>query len=191
MAEPNVLLLDEPTNDLDTDTLTALEDLLDSWPGTLVVVSHDRYLVERVCDSVVALLGDGSAGRAARRGGRSTWPAAGRPRPAPAAAPAGRGPATRAEARAARRELTRLERRIATLERREARLHEELAEHATDHERVAELDAELRAVGAERDEAEDAWLELAERRNPAAASTVSGASGGCGSEARAMTDARP
>ena len=57
MSEPNVLLLDEPTNDLDIDTLTALEDLLDGWPGTLVVVSHDRYFVERVCDDVYALLG--------------------------------------------------------------------------------------------------------------------------------------
>src|SRR5206468_2385225 len=55
MGEPNVLLLDEPTNDLDIDTLTALEDLLDGWPGTLVVVSHDRYFVERVCDDVFAL----------------------------------------------------------------------------------------------------------------------------------------
>ena len=60
LTQPNVLLLDEPTNDLDTDTLAALEDLLDSWAGTLVVVSHDRYLIERVCDSTVALLGDGS-----------------------------------------------------------------------------------------------------------------------------------
>ncbi|MCA1684112.1 MAG: ATP-binding cassette domain-containing protein, partial [Actinobacteria bacterium] len=59
MAEPNVLLLDEPTNDLDIDTLTALEDLLDGWPGSLVVASHDRYLIERVCDTVYALLGDG------------------------------------------------------------------------------------------------------------------------------------
>ena len=59
MTEPNVLLLDEPTNDLDIDTLTALEDLLDGWPGTLVVVSHDRYFVERVCDDVFALPGDG------------------------------------------------------------------------------------------------------------------------------------
>lgn len=55
MDEPNVLLLDEPTNDLDIDTLTALEDLLDGWPGTLLVVSHDRYFVERVCDNVYAL----------------------------------------------------------------------------------------------------------------------------------------
>ena len=59
MGEPNVLLLDEPTNDLDIDTLTALEDLLDGWPGTLVVVSHDRYFVERVCDNVARCLGDG------------------------------------------------------------------------------------------------------------------------------------
>src|SRR3954453_7709849 len=59
MGEPNVLLLDEPTNDLDIDTLTALEDLLDGWPGTLLVVSHDRYFVERVTDDVYALTGDG------------------------------------------------------------------------------------------------------------------------------------
>ena len=59
MTEPNVLLLDEPTNDLDVDTLQQLEDLLDGWPGTLVVVSHDRYLTERVCDRAVALFGDG------------------------------------------------------------------------------------------------------------------------------------
>src|SRR5690606_20538642 len=59
-GEPNVLLLDEPTNDLDTDTLASLEDLLDTWPGTLIVASHDRYLVERVCDAIYALPGDGS-----------------------------------------------------------------------------------------------------------------------------------
>ena len=59
MDEPNVLLLDEPTNDLDIDTLQQLEDLLDQWAGTLVVVSHDRYLIERICDSTWALFGDG------------------------------------------------------------------------------------------------------------------------------------
>lgn len=59
LSEPNVLLLDEPTNDLDIDTLNVLEDFLDTWPGTLVVVSHDRYFLERVTDSVWALLGDG------------------------------------------------------------------------------------------------------------------------------------
>ena len=163
MAEPNVLLLDEPTNDLDVDTLTALEDLLDTWPGTLVVVSHDRYFVERVCDSVVALLGDGSL--AALPGGVQEY--LGRRRASRATAPrlAGdrqRGGDTRAEARAARRELTRLERRIAELDRREAALHGELAEHATDHVRVSQLDAELRVVAADREAAETAWLELTE-----------------------------
>src|SRR5699024_5671824 len=59
MAEPNVLLLDEPTNDLDIDTLQELESLLDGWPGTMVVISHDRYLIERVTDSTWALFGDG------------------------------------------------------------------------------------------------------------------------------------
>ncbi len=59
MAEPNVLLLDEPTNDLDIDTLQQLEDLLDGWAGTLVVISHDRFLIERICDSTWALFGDG------------------------------------------------------------------------------------------------------------------------------------
>jgi len=163
MAEPNVLLLDEPTNDLDTDTLTALEDLLDTWAGTLVVVSHDRYLVERVCDSVVALLGDGSL--AALPGGVNDYLARRRAARAEAAGLSAARRAqgdTRAEARAARRELIRLERRIATLERQEARLHEDLARHATDHERVLELDTRLREVGAEKDEAESAWLELAE-----------------------------
>ena len=72
MGEPNVLLLDEPTNDLDIDTLTALEDLLDGWPGTLVVVSHDRYFVERVCDNVYALTGDG-ASATSPAGSSSTW----------------------------------------------------------------------------------------------------------------------
>jgi ATP-binding cassette subfamily F protein uup len=164
MAEPNVLLLDEPTNDLDTDTLAALEDVLDSWPGTLVVVSHDRYLVERACDSVVALLGDGTL--AALPGGVEDYLAR---RRAAREAEAGPGGAarralgdTRADARAARRELVRLERRIATLEREEARLHEQLATHATDHERVLELDTRLREVAAEKDGAESAWLELAE-----------------------------
>jgi ABC transport system ATP-binding/permease protein len=164
MAEPNVLLLDEPTNDLDTDTLAALEDLLDSWAGTLVVVSHDRYLVERVCDSVVALLGDGRL--AALPGGIEDYLAR---RRAAREAEAGGGGArrgatgdTRADAKAARRELTRLERRIATLEKQEASLHAQLAEHATDHEQVLELDTRLRELGTEREQAESAWLELAE-----------------------------
>ncbi len=157
LTQPNVLLLDEPTNDLDTDTLAALEDLLDSWAGTLVVVSHDRYLIERVCDSTVALLGDGSL--AALPGGIDEYLA----RRAAASAPeASTSRQRKGDPRAARRELTRLERQIATLERREAALHRDLAEHATDYERVSALDAELREVVASREAAEHAWLELAD-----------------------------
>ena len=159
LAEPNVLLLDEPTNDLDTDTLAALEDLLDSWPGTIVVVSHDRYLIERVCDTTVALLGDGSL--AALPGGVEEYLA--RRRAAvttPLTAPT--RTRERQDPRAARKELTRLERRIAKLDDRERTLHDDLSTHATDYARVQLLDTELRSVVAEREEAETAWLELSE-----------------------------
>jgi len=159
MGEPNVLLLDEPTNDLDIDTLNALEDLLDSWPGTLIVVSHDRYLVERVCDNVWALMGDGKV--TMLTGGieeylerRRTTAAA----PVPAKTTAKQG-----DSRAAKKELAKLERQVAKLETKEAQLHAALAEHATDYERVASLDAELRDVRAQRDELEEAWLHLSEQ----------------------------
>ena len=161
LAEPNVLLLDEPTNDLDTDTLAALEDLLDGFAGTVIVVSHDRYLLERVCTSTVALLGDGSL--AALPGGVEEYLA----RRAQALAAAEAGPATpstpapAAATRESRKELQRLERAVAKLEAEEVRLHAALAEHATDFEKVAQLDAELRDVVARREAAEEAWLELA------------------------------
>jgi ATP-binding cassette subfamily F protein uup len=170
MAEPNVLLLDEPTNDLDTDTLAAIEDTLDDWPGTLIVVSHDRYLLERVADRQIALLGDGKIRDLP--GGVEQYlrlrselttprPAAAEPttRPADPQAPAASSPA---EARAARKELARLERQIAKLAAREEKLHAQLAESATDHARVLTLDTELRAATAEREALEETWLELAE-----------------------------
>jgi ATP-binding cassette subfamily F protein uup len=159
LAQPNVLLLDEPTNDLDTDTLNALEDLLDSWAGTLVIVSHDRYLIERVCDSTVALLGDGSL--AALPGGVEEYL---QRRRASFAAPVDDArPRTRGtDPRAARRELVRLERLVANLEKRESTLHGELAEHASDYERVTALAAELREVTAARESAEQEWFALAE-----------------------------
>ena len=161
LTQPNLLLLDEPTNDLDTDTLAALEDLLDGWAGTLVVVSHDRYLLERVCDTTVALLGDGSL--ANLPGGVDEYLA----RRASAQAAASDQAAderrrTRGDTRAARKELDRLERRVATLQKREAALHDQLAAHATDFARVAELDAELRDVVGEREQTEEAWLTLAD-----------------------------
>jgi ATP-binding cassette subfamily F protein uup len=169
MAEPNVLLLDEPTNDLDIETLTALEDLLDRWPGTLVVVSHDRYFVERVCDDVYALTGDGAirhlpGGIEQYVQSRRAAPAAPVPAPngarstaAPAAAGLGGG-----AARAARKEIGRLERTIERLGARERQLHEAMAQHATDHARLRELQDDLAACVAEREAAEAAWLQTAE-----------------------------
>jgi len=156
MGEPNVLLLDEPTNDLDIDTLTALEDLLDTWPGTVIVVSHDRYLVERVCDTVVALLGDG--GIAALPGGVTEYLR--RRSQIAVAPPVARD--RRVDSRAARRELTRLERLVSRLEAREAQLHEQMTQVASDFAQVSTLDAELRQVAAEREAAEHAWLEAAD-----------------------------
>ncbi|GAA2970341.1 ABC-F family ATP-binding cassette domain-containing protein [Actinokineospora diospyrosa] len=176
MAEPNVLLLDEPTNDLDIDTLQQLEDLLDSWPGTIVVVSHDRYLVERVCDRVVALFGDGKITQLV--GGieeyltrRTAMLAA-----APAAAKqakqskqtgqtgqaAPQVKASAADQRAARKELAKIERQVDNLAKKEAQLHAALAEAATDAAKLLELDAELRSVVSAKDDLEQQWLELAD-----------------------------
>jgi ATP-binding cassette subfamily F protein uup len=166
MDEPNVLLLDEPTNDLDIETLTEFEDLLDGWPGTLVVVSHDRYFLERITEHVVALLGDGRlsflAGgvdeyldriRTARAG------STGGPQAAPAAPGAPRSSA--AEERAARKELQRLDRQLDRLTVRETELTELLAANATDYEKLTALGAELRAVQAEKSDLENRWLTLA------------------------------
>ncbi|WP_432509303.1 ABC-F family ATP-binding cassette domain-containing protein [Kineococcus auxinigenes] len=169
MAEPNVLLLDEPTNDLDTDTLAAVEDLLDGWPGTLVVVSHDRYLLERITDRQVALLGDGTVRdlpggveeylqrRAAAKAAQVAAPAGGA-----AGAAGGRPAADGAAVRAARKEMARVERQLDKLARTEERLHAELAERATDAGAVTELDGRLRALVAEREELEQVWLEVSE-----------------------------
>ncbi|MGH3374303.1 MAG: ABC-F family ATP-binding cassette domain-containing protein [Actinoallomurus sp.] len=160
MDEPNVLLLDEPTNDLDIETLTELEDLLDGWPGSLVLVSHDRYFLERVSDHVVALLGDG--GVKMLPGGVEEYLDRRRrttPEPAPQAEPK---PAVAKNAWQAKKDLDRLERRIERLGERETELHDLMAEHATDHEKLLTLDAELRAVRTEREETEEQWLELAE-----------------------------
>ncbi|UTI66419.1 ABC-F family ATP-binding cassette domain-containing protein [Paraconexibacter antarcticus] len=173
MDGPNVLILDEPTNDLDIDTLTALEDLLDQWPGTLVVVSHDRYFVERVCDDVHALMGDG--GLRHLPGGIEQYVelrrAAGSPAPAAAGKGAASGGAAAApdasglsggEQRAARKELAKLERALGKLEAREAALHEEMAAAATDHGGLRRLQAELAELVDRRAQLESDWLETSE-----------------------------
>ena len=165
MREPNVLLLDEPTNDLDIETLNALEDLLDSWPGTLIVVSHDRYFIERVCDNVWGLLGDGRLRHLP--GGVDQYVEL---RRRAAAAEADRLPSPPAKAKAAggavlhraRKNIQRIERKLAKLETREAELEAAMQLHATDHERLAELQEELTRLRDERETLETAWLESAE-----------------------------
>jgi ABC transport system ATP-binding/permease protein len=160
MTEPNVLLLDEPTNDLDVDVLPVLEDLLDGWPGTLVVVSHDRYFLERVTDRTLALLGDGKL--LELPGGIDEYLQRRRALSGAAATVAG-SRSRSGDSRAARKELTRLERALDRLGEREAKLHAAMAEAASDSGRLRELDAELRALKAEQAETEDAWLELSEQ----------------------------
>jgi ABC transport system ATP-binding/permease protein len=163
MTEPNVLLLDEPTNDLDIEMLTEFEDLLDGWPGTLVVVSHDRYFLERVTDRVDALLGDGAI--AFLPGGVDEY--LGRVRARRAVATQERTQAARntvsapAAERAARKELQRLERQIDRASERESSLSTELAANATDYEKLTELGARLRVLQAEKAGLEERWLEVA------------------------------
>ncbi|WP_433783554.1 ABC-F family ATP-binding cassette domain-containing protein [Actinomycetospora sp. CA-101289] len=164
MSEPNVLMFDEPTNDLDVDTLQQLEDLLDGWPGTLVVVSHDRYLTERVCDRVVGLFGDGRitdlpGGIEEYLRRRAGQPAA--PSVSSSSAPPTGDARAEGERRAARKEVARIERRLEKIATQETKLHEKLAAAATEPERLMALDADLRALVSEREELEEAWLEQA------------------------------
>ncbi|OFE15084.1 glycerophosphodiester phosphodiesterase [Humibacillus sp. DSM 29435] len=183
LTEPNVLILDEPTNDLDIQTLTSLEDVLDGWPGTLIVVSHDRYLLERVCDHEIALLGDGkirdlpggveeylrlrhdadrardqardqAASRTSAAPGPGGRPAPGGAHPGPTASPG--------ELREARKSMARIEKQLTRLDDREARLHGEMATAATDPVALRGLNTSLQQVVAERELLELEWLEAAE-----------------------------
>jgi ATP-binding cassette subfamily F protein uup len=168
VGEPNVLLLDEPTNDLDVDTLTELEDLLDGWAGSLVVVSHDRYFLERVTDHVLALLGDGKLSFLAggieeyleRRGAQVRTGSVAVLAPERGAR-AGGGAAR--DRRSAKKELQRLERQIDRLGVREKELTEELAARASDYEALIGLGAQLREVQAEKGRLEEEWLAVAEQ----------------------------
>ncbi|MCT9820601.1 ABC-F family ATP-binding cassette domain-containing protein [Microbacterium sp. W1N] len=179
LDQPNVLILDEPTNDLDTDMLAAIEDLLDAWAGTLLVVSHDRYFMERVTDNQYAVL-DGhlrhlpggideylrlraaGVGRAdaAARGAASS--------PASDAAASAAAPATPAlvgaDRRAAEKELTALDRRLEKLTRRIDADRVALADHdQADYQGLGERMREIGELEAERDALELRWLELGEQ----------------------------
>lgn len=175
LDEPNVLILDEPSNDLDTDMLAAMEDLLDTWPGTLLVVSHDRYLMERVTDQQYAVI-DGSfrhlpggvdeylALSAAGAGGSAAGSAQAR---AASSAQASAEPDTPkvsgAELRAAQKESGAIERRLAKLATEQEKLSEQMSAHdASDYAGLAALGEQQQALQDEIDELEMRWLELSE-----------------------------
>jgi ATPase subunit of ABC transporter with duplicated ATPase domains len=160
-GEPNLLILDEPTNDLDTDMLAQVEDLLDSWPGTLIVVSHDRYLLERVTDMQYALLGDGALRHLPRgvdqylelRGGSDKKSNAGEP-----------AKASGAELRSSQKTLQKLERGIAKLEAEEAALQIGLQHHdPSDHEGLATVALKANELATQKALLEAQWMELSER----------------------------
>jgi len=175
-----VLLLDEPTNDLDIDTLNVLEDFLDGWPGTLIVVSHDRYFLERVTDSVWALLGDGtiamlprgvdeylerreaSVGVPIGAGGAGAAVSSPQEQPEARSVHAPKAKAGSAEERDARKTLARVEKQLARVAEQEADLNVALAEHVADYEKLAQLGQQLDVLLAEKADLELEWLEAAE-----------------------------
>ncbi len=164
LDEPNVLILDEPTNDLDTDMLAAMEDLLDSWPGTLLVVSHDRYLLERVTDQQYAVLD----GRLRHLPGgveeylrlRALAPTFSGSRPQVAAAPKAVG-LSGAQKRDAEKELAAADRRLVKYADQIAAKHAEFAAHdQNDYVGLGKLQTELSALEGDAATLEERWLEL-------------------------------
>jgi ATP-binding cassette subfamily F protein uup len=169
VEQPNVLLLDEPTNDLDLDTLRALEDLLDDWPGIVVTVSHDRSFIDRTVDQLLAL--DGRGGVRPVRGGIAGWMAeraatSAPPSPQSARRPAATsaGPAKGAPARTPstlRRLIKETEKELAAATKRRDALAAEIT-GVTDHRELSTLGDRLTAAQTAVDEAEERWLELAQ-----------------------------
>ena len=169
LDEPNVLILDEPTNDVDIDMLSATEDLLDSWPGTLIVVSHDRYLLERVTDQQYAIF-DGHLRHLPGGVDEYLRIVAGRqaeaPRQSRRAEPSGvpSGVLSGAALRTAQKEIAALDRAIARLTGRINAKHVQLAEHdQSDHVGITRLGGELRTLESELADTENRWLELSEQ----------------------------
>ena len=176
---PNLLILDEPTNDLDLDTLTVLEGYLDSWPGAMLVASHDRYFLDRVCDDLYAIRPDGTLRH--QPGGWTAYREAQKAEAAALKAQRAAHEAAQREARSGdssgsaggnkpgkltyndKREFGQLGVEIPRLEKRRDELHLRLADAADDYEKAQVLSEELTAVMTRLDEAEMRWLELAER----------------------------
>lgn len=164
-TEPNVLILDEPTNDLDTDMLAALEDLLDTWPGTLIVVSHDRYLLERVTDTQYALLGDNKVRHLTRGVDQYLELRKNMTKPAviAAAAAASQG-LSGAERRNLEKELARLERALEKARAEEKALHDQFAQaDQTNFELLTNLMQLQRENQELMAELENSWLETSEK----------------------------
>ena len=166
MSGPNVLVLDEPTNDFDVETLTALEDLLDGFAGTLIVISHDRYFLERVCDDFYGLMGDDRLSHLT--GGVEEYLKRVRTRPAArqSAAPAAAAPKTdakqaRQDRRAIEKEMSRIERAIAKVDEAERDLHGQMANAATDHAKLIDLNRALQDSERRKADLEDEWMKLA------------------------------
>ena len=166
MEAPNLLLLDEPTNDLDLDTLEVLEEYLDAWPGALVIASHDRYFLDRVCDDIYSMEPGGAVQH--HPGGWPAYWAARQTTPTDPTPSAGDKPLRSTAPRTKptwkeRRELEDLTKRIPHLERDRADLTAQLDAVADDYVIATELAHRLDATIAELDEAETAWLELTEK----------------------------
>lgn len=159
MAGPNVLVLDEPTNDFDVETLAALEDLLDGFAGTLLCISHDRYFLERVSERFVGLLGDGQIRDLP--GGIEEYLVL-RARVQVARPSTSKAKPEKIDERAIKKDVQRLERQMAKIEEKIASVHERMAQHASDYARIAELDADLRNLHAEKAMLEEAWLNAME-----------------------------
>ena len=159
MDSPNVLLLDEPTNDFDIETLTELEDLLDSYGGTLIVISHDRYFLERVCDRFVGLLGDKEL-RDLPRGVDQYLEQRAQSLQKPAEAVKGKSQSSAAEQRQLKKDLVRVERQIQKAKEKIAELESEQENAAFDPTELIRISAELETQRAEINSREEEWLEI-------------------------------
>ena len=176
LEQPNLLLLDEPTNDLDLDTLRALEEFLDDWPGILVVVSHDRVFLDRTVNEVLAL--DGSGRAVVVRGGVAGWLAQHAARPARAtgsagatsaaapvqrvAAPAADKPVSKKSPSTLRHQLGRADRELADAIAARDNVQAELVAAGGDHKELGRLGEQLAATQSRVDAAEERWLSLAD-----------------------------
>src|SRR5699024_206349 len=169
LSEPNVIVLDEPTNDVDSDMLAAMEDLLDSWPGTLIVVSHDRYLLERVTDQQYAILNKrlrhvpGGVDEYLRlskeadthQGSNGSGSAAGQQQETQRL--------SGSERRSAQKELSAVERRLPKLQQEIDAVQQQMAaQDPSDFESLQQQAQQLKELEAQKDQIEERWLELSE-----------------------------